>query len=739
MAPLQPYRTATTTRRSARSGYPQEQDDFEGLPVRQWRRQWVSVAMTPPKEKNDDDDLWADDPSHGMPKESHLLAPYMQELLKAARSINYGKRPAPDDDEDDFDSYVDKKEEEEEQQEEEGFMIQTWKQLPRTTESQTISHLAKRHKNTVTLSSKPGLPHISGPTITRATVRRIDAAGNPYEQTITLHQGQKVDGEIISTTIVPAPVPKAQDLELATQQPTPNRRKPPPPKRKPKGPGRGRKKKVTLAVPVPATRSQQQATGADGVKIEGESEDMSKLEDIEDSMMQDSEMADNSALQSDDDDDDDTGDQDDDTEGQDGPGNGVAEHSRSKSEVTDFIKEQSQDQDMLDLEPAEVVHPSSVEEPDDVVSPYGAGVRRGSSGEEELTIPKPRFQAPLGLSPFGPFGSPRVEGSPLKHVMTHSPTDGGSPSMDSPNVGMEATTMVAESYTSAGMHMDVDSAEAAVSEFIKMEQFEGEPVTAEAATESNGDATTTHAATAEIQMTEATAPAVPVQNEERKTEKEADGADSSVPAGVPQIQVDELETLNFDYALDAPSGVKIKQEEGEEDDDGPNLLGSLEAELDRQESLSNATGSRADTPKHEAVAPVVAEGHVAQPLASSFELDMAYVSQPFEEENKEGEDNDVEMGFNSGFDAGFDASVVTPDIGFASGITPDVGFSAVVTPDVGSNAGGADDSVTKPEDESNEDVVAKDDDDDEVGGGENQEKTTGAAETTTKTQTTKSS
>lgn len=259
-----------------------------GLPVRQWRKQWVSVATAPPKDANEEDDVWAEDPSHGMPKESHLLAPHIQELLRAARSINFGKRPAPDDDDDgDMDNAYggglgdsSKKEEDGANEEDQsGFVVQTWKQLPRTAESPSFSHLAKRHKNTVTLASKASLVSPGGmagvggggPTITRATVRRIDAAGNPYEQTITLTEGQKVDGEIIRTTVVPAPVASRllQDggggAELATAaQPTPNKRRPPPPKRKPKGPGRGRKKKVPLPLPLPATRSQQQAAEAGG-------------------------------------------------------------------------------------------------------------------------------------------------------------------------------------------------------------------------------------------------------------------------------------------------------------------------------------------------------------------------------------------------------------------------------------------------------------------------------------------
>ncbi|KAK4164182.1 hypothetical protein QBC43DRAFT_51314 [Cladorrhinum sp. PSN259] len=685
MAPLQPYRTATTTRRGARGGFP-EQDDFEGLPVRQWRKQWVSVAMTPPNDTNEEGDIWAEDPSHGMPKESHLLAPHIQELLRAARSINFGKRPAPDDDEEDLDNYgVDKKEEEEEN---EGFMIQTWKQLPRTAETPSQSHLAKRHKNTVTLSSKPGLPHVTGPTITRATVRRIDAAGNPYEQTITLAEGQKVDGEIISTTVVPAPVPKVQDAELATQQPTPNKRRPPPPKRKPKGPGRGRKKKLPLPLPLPATRSQQQAAEGDGsaeVKTEGESEDMSKLDDNEDSTMQDSEMADNSALQSEDEEDggDDDGDQDNATDGPDAGADEatpeIAEQS-SSNEVVELVQDQDHDQEMLDSDATEILHPSSVEEPDDVVSPAGAGARRGSSGEEELTIPKPRFQAPVGLGPFGSFGSPRMEGSPLKNVMTHSPTEGGSPSVGSPSAGAAATSAAAaESFTSSAMPMDIDTGDVGASETVVTEAIKSEetehpemPPVAEAplATEDTV-----------VEELVYTASAVFVTEDTVIADADASaGAAESVETGivppasvlVPDIQVQELDLAASPSEpladFPAASAKQEEEEEGKDDDDededdGPNLLGSLEAELDRQESLSNAAGSRADTPKQQqqqqqqqvsattttTVTEVVLSSDAADivdPVAVAVAV--ADVSVPVEEEKKQEDEEEEEAGVGAG-------------------------------------------------------------------------------------------
>ena len=239
---------------------------YTGLPVRQWRQEWVSVAPSSQQEMTQQGDRWAVELPYGMPRESHLLPPHTQELLRAARSGRLYKRPAPTEEEEP-DAEVDpvKGEKKDWEPTSDGYTVKMWKQVPRNAENQTISHLAKRHKNTVTLASRAAAPQAAGPTVTRATVRRIDAAGNPYEQTVTLADGQQVDGEIISTTVVP--VPTAAQGELGVQQTTPARRRPPPPKRKAKGPGRGRKK-GKLPIPIPATRSQATADGSSDVKPE---------------------------------------------------------------------------------------------------------------------------------------------------------------------------------------------------------------------------------------------------------------------------------------------------------------------------------------------------------------------------------------------------------------------------------------------------------------------------------------
>lgn len=223
---------------------------WSGLPVRQWRQDYVSIAPPPPVETVQKNDVWDIELPHGMPKDAQLLPNHTQELLRAARSGRLYKRPAPVEEEEvDGDTGPEKSDDKKEDQSTKGFMVKVWKQVPRNAEGPTISHLAKKRKGVVTLSSSLPAVQTSGPTVTKATVRRIDAAGNPYTQEVTLAEGQHVEGEIISTTVVPAPQAVANPEGNAA--PTPARRRPPPPKRKPKGTGRGRKKRGPLPQTAP--------------------------------------------------------------------------------------------------------------------------------------------------------------------------------------------------------------------------------------------------------------------------------------------------------------------------------------------------------------------------------------------------------------------------------------------------------------------------------------------------------
>jgi hypothetical protein len=225
------------------------------------------VHISPPSapETTQVNDKWAVELPHGMPKDSNLLALHSQELLRAARSGKLYKRPAPTEEED-HDAEAAEKAAKRQATAQTGIKVKRWTQIPRNAEGATISYLARRHKNTVTLTSVSALNLTAGPTVTRATVRRIDAAGNPYEQTVTLADGEQVDGEIIATSVVPVPTGATEGNGLV-QQPTPNRRRPPPPKRK-KGPGRGRKKGK---LPLPPTSNPvQPVSGADGTATAAE-------------------------------------------------------------------------------------------------------------------------------------------------------------------------------------------------------------------------------------------------------------------------------------------------------------------------------------------------------------------------------------------------------------------------------------------------------------------------------------
>ncbi|OTA80841.1 hypothetical protein M434DRAFT_401578 [Hypoxylon sp. CO27-5] len=400
------FRQNTQTRRGNRSGYV-EHDDFEGLPVRQWRQEWVKIAPPAPADTTQKNDIWAIELPHGMPKDSHLLPTHTQELLRAARSGRLYKRPPPAEEEEvDADAALaEKPEKKEEDPSTKGYQVKVWKQVARNAEGPTISHLAKRRKGVITLSSNLPVGATSGPTITKATVRRIDAAGNPYTQEITLTEGQHVDGEIISTTVVPAPNPAANaDASVAA---TPVRRRPPPPKRKPKGPGRGRKKKL----PLPAsTQSSATNTALDaassGIEQNGPENSDIRAGGQSEVKNQDSEMAD-----------DDEGDdgEEDGEEGEDGD-----EGDEDDSEMPDGERAESETKiERMVGAPST----ASQTEPSGEVTPVDTSTGTGPPTAKQYS-PPPALTLPAAHAP--PQHTPsHFEGSPLKNVVavTTSPTD----------------------------------------------------------------------------------------------------------------------------------------------------------------------------------------------------------------------------------------------------------------------------------------------------------------------------
>ncbi|UZP32503.1 hypothetical protein NXS19_000319 [Fusarium pseudograminearum] len=384
---------------------------------------WISVAPPQQQEQSQQNDVWSIDLPHGMPKDSHLLPAHSQELLAAARSGRLYKRPAPaEEEENDADAAPEKTEKKEEDTGARGFSVKVWKQLPRNLDNSGASHLAKRQKNTVTIASRTVEEKVQGPTVTRATIRRIDAAGNPYTEEVTLGEGQKVQGEIVSTRIEPAP---AAGLEPLATTPVPNRRRPPPPKRKTKaGPGRGKKK---IKNPLPETGAPVVAPAgtADGatpavpIKPENPAEAAIKQE-REDSANRDSSMVD-----ADDDDDDEDGEDDEGDEAEDGDGTPAPADGQASGE-----NNKQQDHEMTDAAPTTTTEAAPAPPPAPVPAPAEPPVAVAVAPANEDTdvvmendSSEPAQESAANLAP--PALTPeesRVEGSPLKNVVMPSPT-----------------------------------------------------------------------------------------------------------------------------------------------------------------------------------------------------------------------------------------------------------------------------------------------------------------------------
>ncbi|KAL2210091.1 hypothetical protein CC79DRAFT_1330481 [Sarocladium strictum] len=396
---------APGTRRAGRGGHA-EHDDFEGLPVRQWRQEWVSVAPPVQQDIQPKSDIWAVECLYGMPKDIDLLPSHSQALLRAARSGMLYKRPsAPEDDEADAEAALpEKTEKKEEDAEDKGYTIKLWKQIPRNVEASDISRLAKRRKGTVTIASKTIETKVQGPTVTRATVRRTDAAGNPYTEEVTLTEGAHVDGEIISTRVEPA-APTAP--ELMPPAPPQNRRRPPPPKRKPKaGPGRGKKKAKILP---PGENGVVPGLAADGttiVKSEGgeQTEPRKDGEGGEGTPNNGSEMAD---------------DDDDDEDGEEGEDGDEGDDSEVRTPAAADTSINGEDTEMTDSTPA-AVHTQLAEQADVEM--------KDDDSPTKAAPPNPLTLAPPVASLAA--GSPKVEGSPLKNVVLPSPTTEAPPPLE---------------------------------------------------------------------------------------------------------------------------------------------------------------------------------------------------------------------------------------------------------------------------------------------------------------------
>lgn len=182
-----------------------------------------------------------------MPKDSHLLPQHSQDLLRAARSGRlYVRRPPAEEEEVDAEATLgDKPDKKDEDPKEKGFSVKTWKLVPKHQEGPEIEFLAKRRKGLTGMAVKTAL--IPGLMMTKARVKRTDAAGNTYIEDVVVAEGQALEGELISQTVIADSVVGSVGVDAVPALSIPPRRRPPPPKRKAKGPGRGRKRKLPLA------------------------------------------------------------------------------------------------------------------------------------------------------------------------------------------------------------------------------------------------------------------------------------------------------------------------------------------------------------------------------------------------------------------------------------------------------------------------------------------------------------
>ena len=192
-----------------------------------------------------------------MPKDSHLLPPHSQALLRAARRGQVFRPPAPPVEEDKENG----DDEDAEGDIEPGFVATKWGVVPRHLEGPEPEFLAKRRKGLGSLYGAVSGAVGASSQMRETKIKKTDSEGHEYVLKALVPEGQTLSGEVAAeeSTVSEAPAPgtvvegvgivNAEGVVIAeTQvQPTPPRRKPPPPKKRAKGPGRGRRKRVAFA------------------------------------------------------------------------------------------------------------------------------------------------------------------------------------------------------------------------------------------------------------------------------------------------------------------------------------------------------------------------------------------------------------------------------------------------------------------------------------------------------------
>ena len=226
--------------------------------MRHWRKQQVTVNTAPPRDPTNvtyaANSEW---PERSMPKDSHLLTPWNQALLRIARS-GQNLKPVTVPAEEDKEAGEDDEAEGDRQS---GFVVSKWVLVPRNLEGPEREFLAPRRKGLPSLYGGASASTQGSGQMRKTKIRKTDPDGTDHVLEALVPEGQAVEGEIVeqetSLSEVPAPgtvvegigIVNAEGIVVAGDQlqPTPPRRRPPPPKRKAKGPGRGRKKRVAFA------------------------------------------------------------------------------------------------------------------------------------------------------------------------------------------------------------------------------------------------------------------------------------------------------------------------------------------------------------------------------------------------------------------------------------------------------------------------------------------------------------
>jgi hypothetical protein len=223
---------------------------LEGLPINQYREVEITVGANLGDNKPADKDAWPELP---MPRDSHMLPEYSQQILRAARAGRIYRPPAPPEDDNEM-----KDEEEEVKEVQTGFTVKKYVKVARHLEAPEPEYLAKRRKGLPSQHSINGMPL---PVLRETKVRKVDADGNALVYKVLVPEGQAVEGEVQPTDdaieIAPATaapgtivegvgIVNAEGVVVANELmlQTPPRRRPPPPKKKRGGPGR--KKRVVF-------------------------------------------------------------------------------------------------------------------------------------------------------------------------------------------------------------------------------------------------------------------------------------------------------------------------------------------------------------------------------------------------------------------------------------------------------------------------------------------------------------